>query len=149
MDKKQLRNLVNRVLIAMDLHRPEVEELILGTIAQESVGATFIKQIKGPALGICQMEPATFRDICENYLKYKPDLAKKIMSVAGANALRSEYLEYNLALAIAMCRIHYLRQPEKIPLTLDGWAKYWKDHYNTHLGKGTTSEFIANYKKHV
>ncbi len=150
MDKKQLRNLIKRVLIALDLHSESAENLLMGTAAQESGLGEYIRQIgNGPALGIFQMEPNTFRDIVQNYLQYKPELAKLVMSVSGVNALRSEYLEYNLALAICMCRVHYLRVSENMPENLVGWAKYWKEYYNTRLGKGTEEEFIRNFKNLV
>ena len=150
MDKKQLRDLIKRVLVALDLHSESAENLLMGTAAQESGLGEYIRQIgNGPALGIFQMEPNTFRDIVQNYLQYKPELAKLVMSVSGVNALRSEYLEYNLALSICMCRVHYLRVSEKMPDNLTGWAKYWKEHYNTRLGKGTEAEFIRNFKNYV
>lgn len=150
MNKKQLRDLIKRVLVALDLHSESAENLLIGTAAQESALGEYIRQLgNGPALGIFQMEPATFKDIVQNYLQYKPELAKLIMSVSGVNALRSEYLEYNLALSIAMCRVHYLRVSVTIPDNLTGWAKYWKEYYNTRLGKGTEDEFIRNFKKHV
>lgn len=150
MDKRQLRDLIKRVLVTLDLHSESAENLLMGTAAQESGLGEYIRQIGGgPALGIFQMEPATFKDIVQNYLQYKPDLAKQIMAVSGVNALRSEYLEYNLALSICMCRVHYLRVSEKMPENLVGWAKYWKEYYNTRLGKGTEEEFIRNFKKHV
>ena len=60
-----------------------------------------------------------------------------------------EYLEYNLALAISMARIHYARVREKIPSDLTGWAGYWKRFYNTPKGKGTEEEFVYNYKQYV
>ncbi len=150
MDKRQLRDLIKRVLVALDLHSESAENLLMGTAAQESGLAEYIRQLgNGLALGIFQMEPATFKDIVQNYLKYNPDLAKKIMAVSGVNSLRPEYLEYNLALAICMCRVHYLRIPEKMPDNLTGWAKYWKGYYNTRLGKGTEEEFIRNFKRLV
>lgn len=150
MDKRQLRDLIHRVLIDLDLHSEAAENLLMGTAAQESGLGEYIRQIgNGPALGIFQMEPVTFRDIVQNYLQYKPDLAKLVMSVSGVNALRSEYLEYNLSLSICMCRVHYLRVSEPMPGNLVGWAKYWKEYYNTRLGKGSEEEFIHNFKKHV
>lgn len=150
MDKKQLRDLIRRVLIALDLHSEAVENLLMGTAAQESRLGEYIRQLgNGPALGIFQMEPTTFEDIAQNYLQYKPDLAKKIIVTSGVNELRSEYLEYNIAFSIAMCRVHYLRVPGMIPENLIGWAKYWKEFYNTRLGKGTEEEFIRNFKQLV
>ena len=150
MDKKQPRDLIHRVLIDLDLYSEAAENLLMGTAAQESGLGEYIRQLgNGPALGIFQMEPATFKDIVQNCLQYKPELAKLVMSVSGVNALRSEYLEYNLALSICMCRIHYLRVSEKMPDNLTGWAKYWKEYYNTRLGKGIEEEFIRNFKKYV
>ncbi|MFR5683794.1 MAG: hypothetical protein ACLUD1_07050 [Clostridia bacterium] len=150
MDKEQLRDLIHRVLVALDLHSEVAENLLMGTAAQESELGEYIRQLgSGTALGIFQMEPNTFKDIVYNYLQYKPDLAKKIIYVSGINALRSEYLEYNFALSICMCRVHYLRVSEPIPANLLGWAKYWKEYYNTRLGKGTEGEFMQNFKKLV
>ena len=148
-EKKQLKKLVNEVLLKMELHSDEAVELILGTIAQESAGGTYIRQITGPALGICQMEPTTFKDIMNNYIKYKPELGRVVMFASGVSALKSEILEYNLAFSIAMCRVHYLRVSEALPNDLEGYAKYWKQYYNTRLGKGTVEEFIANYNRYV
>ncbi|MGL5682551.1 MAG: hypothetical protein ACRDDZ_05775 [Marinifilaceae bacterium] len=150
MNKKQLRSLTERVLKAIDLYSPQAVELVLGTIAQESAGGESIRQMgNGPALGICQMEPATFDDIYNNFLRYKKDLKDKVLNASGCLSLYSHCLEYNMALSIAMCRVHYYRVPEAIPADLPGWARYWKKYYNTHLGKGTEAGFIANYKKHV
>ncbi len=150
MDKKQLRDLIKRVLVDLDLHSESAENLLMGTAAQESGLGEYIRQLGGgPALGIFQMEPNTFNDIVQNYLQYKPEMAKKVMAISGVNAFRSEYLEYNLALSICMCRVHYLRVPARISDDLTGWAKYWKEHYNTRIGKGTEKEFVRNFKKLV
>jgi hypothetical protein len=58
---------------------------------------------------------------------------------------RPEEMIWNLQYAAAMCRIHYVRKPGLIPITVTGQALYWKKHYNTELGKGTESEFVKNY----
>ena len=133
MNKEQLKNLIERVLKQLDLYSEDSVNLLLGTAAQESHLGEYIRQLgNGPALGIFQMEPATFRDIMANYLK-----------------LKSEYLEFNLVVAIAFARLHYLRVNEKIPNTIDGYARYWKVYYNTCKGNGTKQEFIENYKRFV
>ena len=150
MDKKQLRNLIRRVLIGIDGYSEEAENLLMGTAAQESALGEYIRQLGiGPALGIFQMEPVTFDDIVQNYLAYYPELYRKIRVVSGVVNLKSEYLEYNLALAICMTRAHYARVREKIPLNLSGWAGYWKKYYNTPKGRGTEEEFVYNFKRYV
>lgn len=58
MDKRQLRNLIRRVLIGIGGYSEEAENLLMGTAAQESALGEYIRQLgNGPALGIFQMEP--------------------------------------------------------------------------------------------
>ena len=141
-----MRKLVEKTLQDFGYYTPDSVNLILGTIAQESAYGKYRKQLgNGPALGICQMEPATFNDICKNYLKYHPDITERIKSVCHINVLSAPDMVSNDQLAICMCRVHYLRQKGAIPTTIEGYAKYWKQYYNTPLGKGTETEFIRNY----
>lgn len=130
------------------------ERLILGTMLQESRGK-FIDQITGkddttfgPAVGYFQMERATHDDIWANYLNYKKDLTLRVRCLMGEVPEPFEQLATNFAYAVAMCRIHYRRVPEKLPDgdNLEELAKYWKDHYNTHMGKGTVGEFYLHAK---
>lgn len=149
MNKDQLQELIEKVLIGIGKYSPDAVNLILGTIAQETHLGKYIKQIKGPALGICQIEPNTFKDIVENYLIYDSTLSERIKVICNIKEFKAESLVYNLAFSIAMCRIFYLRVPEKLPESIDGYAYYWKKYYNTKFGKGTEKEFINNYKKYV
>lgn len=148
-----MRTLVNSTLLALkqeikySLH---AENLVLGTGAQESAYGKYTKQIGGgPALGKFQMESETHNDIWKNFLKYKPRLAKLVLQISGLNEPDFKALETNDTYACAMCRIHYFRVKEPIPTTLNGYAYYWKQYYNTPKGKGTISEFINNYLKYV
>jgi hypothetical protein len=95
------------------------------------------------------MELATARDIYDNYLRYKPDLKAKVESLRNPNQELTESLTTNLMYACAMCRIHYLRKPDAIPITTEGQAAYWKKHYNTKLGKGTPEEYMKNWDKYA
>ena len=150
MNKVTLRNLITSVLKEIGLYSDNSVNLLMGTAAQESHLGKYRKQIGGgPALGIFQMEPTTFHDIVNNYLRYKPELAAKIERVARVSRFKAEDIENNDLLAICMTRVHYLRVKKAIPDNLEGWATYWKRYYNTPLGKGTAEEFIANYKRYV
>ena len=150
MDKLQLKKIIERTLKEIDLYSDDAVNLLLGTAAQESGFGEYIRQLNnGPALGIFQMEPKTHKDHVEKYLKYKSDLKIKILKACGVVEFNHAFLEFNLKYAICMSRIHYLRKPEALPSSIDGMANYWKKHYNTRLGKGTTQEFIRNFKKHV
>lgn len=150
MNKLTLKSLIASVLKELNLHSDNAVNLLIGTAAQESHLGRYRKQLGGgPALGIFQMEPATFDDIVKNYLRYKPELAARIERVARISRFKAEDLENNDLLATCMARVHYLRVREAIPSDLEGWARYWKRYYNTPLGKGTEEEFIANYKRFV
>lgn len=139
------------------------ENLLMGTCAQESGMFTYIKQLgDGPALGPYQMEDATHDDIndednlYDNYLRFRPRIDDKIDSLRIPAVLPFEdqdrpNLTGNLWYATAMARVHYYRAKGAIPLSddIEGLAHYWKDHYNTRLGKGTVAEFVHNYNRYV
>lgn len=153
----QLREyVVIPTLSNLGMYSEAAEQLVMGTIAQESDG-TFLKQIGGgPALGIIQMEPATHKDIWLNFLKYTDCLAgdlRELVSAEADEAFESRgypdelELMTNLKYAVAMCRVHYWRKPQSLPDANDinGLAEYWKEHYNTFKGAGTVRQFINNF----
>jgi hypothetical protein len=117
---------------------------VLGTALVES-NARFIKQVGGgPALGICQMEPATHDDIWAHYLRYDGELAEKLNELQTSASITEGASELigNLYYAVAMCRVHYRRVRSPLPYATDvaGMARYWKQFYNTLLGAGTVEK---------
>ena len=148
MNPTQLRELIGQVLMDLGLYSKDAVELLMLTAAQESHCGYYIKQLRGPARGIFQMEPATEKDIWENYLEYHKELAEIVTQLRVAYLYSSYDLWANLPYQIAMARIHYLRAPEKLPKHDDilGMAQYWKVYYNTVLGKGKVYEAVDNYK---
>jgi hypothetical protein len=136
---KQLRELIIRpTLINMDMWSQSAENLLMGTAAQESKLGHYIAQVRGPALGIYQCEPATHDDVAK-WAKGKGLLPP------GVN---SERLVYDLKYATIMCRLHYYRKSEPLPDAddVEGLARYWKIWYNSVKGKGTVAEFVKNYE---
>lgn len=132
------------------------ERLVLGTAAVESEFRHLVQLGGGPAVGLWQMEPATYRDIWQNFLAYKEDLRLRVL----ANATRTNGREdepdptemiWNLRLGAVMCRVHYLRDPNYLPdaRNVDALAAVWKRHYNTRLGAGTEAKFMAAWHKLV
>jgi len=152
LDKVQFRELIEKTLIEIDKHSEASVNLLLGTAAQESGFGTYIRQIGGgPALGVFQMEPNTEADIWMNYLLYRRELLSHIKRLAGLEAANAWHLEGNLIYQIIMARAHYLRVHEVLPPAddIEGLARYWKQYYNTPLGKGTVEEFERNYLRYV
>jgi hypothetical protein len=148
MNSKQLSGLIQGVLTPNGLYVPGVETLLLGTAAQESHMGYYSKQINGPALGMFQMEPDTNKDRWERYINNRPIL-KKIFGDYHYYGPSDTALQYDKVYQILMARIKYLPVKEAIPRSIEGQAHYWKDHWNTHLGKGTVEEYLKNYKKYV
>lgn len=113
--------------------------LLLLTALAES-GLRKLKQVKGPALGVYQIEPSTHKDLWDNWLvqdKYSD--ARKLIQRSCDDALI-----YNLRYATQIARCKYYRKPGAIPNARDvpGFAAYWKRHYNTASGAGTVEHFI-------
>lgn len=148
---KQLKNIITRVLTDMELQSPAAIQLLLGTAAVESNLGTYLQQIKGPALGVFQMEPTTLIDIWANYLAYRPLLVDKIKSITNRHKASEYALEVDIGYQIAMARVHYLRAPEALPKEngIEGLAYYWKRYYNTSQGRGSIEHFINSYFKYV
>ena len=146
---KEVREFVVRpALKHIGLWSEIAEELVLLTGMMES-RFSHIVQNRGPALGLFQMEPATYQDIKANFLEYRGDLKERALSLkSSAGAYGPEELMTNLSYAAAMCRVHYYRvQAPLPPPELKELAWYWKTHYNTILGKGKAKDFIEQGRR--
>jgi len=147
----QLRDLAERSLFELDpvLASAAAIELVIGTAAHESGLGTYIRQVRGPALGICQMEPATFLDISRRYLDARPELVSRMVALGYPR--KPAALEWDIRLALVMCRLHYRRVPTPLPIAGDweGQAHYWKRHYNTMAGAGTVEQYMRDLKKYA
>ena len=148
----QFRLLVVRpALTHLGLWSAAAENLLLGTAVHES-GLRFLRQLgDGPARGLFQIEPATHDDLWENFLRRRRALRTKVAALAAPVPSRLEQLATNAAYATAMARLVYLRAPEPLPAAHDveALARYWKRHYNTARGGGSTAAFLLAYKEHV
>lgn len=115
--------------------------LLTGTGLVESGFRVTVQSGGGPALGWFQMEPATYDDIWQNYLRYRPALAGLIGSIAGGGQPAASDVRTNPRLAAAMCRVKYLRSSLPLPKnTALNLCQYWKQVYNTELGKGQVDD---------
>ncbi len=97
------------------------------------------------------MEPATHDDIRGNYLDFRWELRDRVSAFLVPDRDRHNHLVLSLAHATPTCRVHYMRVRDPLPAPGDipAMAAYWKQHYNTPLGKGTPAEFIAKFEDHV
>jgi len=134
--------IVEPTLKELGLYSLEAVQLLVATALTES-GLQYVKQLKGPALGLFQMEPETHDDIWGNYITYRNDLADKVSEI-DMNCTANNMI-WNLKYATVMARIHYLRVREPLPKMndIDGMGRYWKKYYNTEEGKGEEEHFIT------
>ena len=144
--------IIKPALEAINSYSLDAEELLMFTCAAESLGGFLLHQINGPALGIFQMEPATYHDIWRNFINLKPRLSTMFATNLNLSTIpKEEELIYNLKLAAVMARTHYLRVKEPLPKHDDIEAiwNYYKKYYNTNLGKAKREEAVEKYLKYA
>ena len=138
-DPEQFRRLVVQpTLHRMGMWSQAAENLLVGTAVKES-GLRALEQEGGPALGVYQVEPASHADLFVNWY------AEKWVPKSYDRSLITD-----LAYATIIARLIYYRRPEPLPAAddIDGLAAYWKQHYNTPLGKGTPSQWSLVYREY-
>lgn len=148
------RFVVRPTLEYLGLWSPAAEALVTGTGVHESGLQNFDQwtgagdATLGPAYGLFQIEPATNRDVWENFLRYRPALGAKVAALAAPVPERDRQLVTNLAYATAICRVIYYRAPEPLPAADDvvGLAAYWKAHFNSANGAGTPEQWVYHYR---
>lgn len=107
--------------------------------------------VVGPALGLWQMEGQTHADIHLNYLRFNRELQRRVWHLAShflTDIPDPIELVGNLNYACAMNRVHYYRVKQALPPANDAraMAEYWKQHYNTPLGKGTVAKALPHFE---
>lgn len=134
----------------------EAIHLLIMTGAHESHLGTYIHQVRGPAQGIYQMEPATERDIWDNYLRHRGSLLEKVQRSRTTDFLENQELTWNFKYATIMARVHYWRVPEALPSMSDhdnledyitALANYAKKYFNTELGAATVTDYSRAFKQ--
>jgi hypothetical protein len=134
------------------LYSKDAEELMIFTCAVESDGGTYIRQIKGPALGIYQMEPQTHNDIWMNYIYGHGALSMRLFANFDiSNRPDESRMIYDMRYSTAMARIHYLRVKDSLPPchNVEAIWEYYKKYYNTVKGAAQKDESIKKYHDFV
>lgn len=152
-NRNQLRAKIKAVLTWLDPEIPYSDtavELLMLTCAQETHLGKYLKQVRGPARGIFQIEPATekdmFRTLSQRHGAIRAKISELMFQTEGKGFTN---MELNLAYQIAMARYFYYRVPKALPANdIVSMATYWKKYFNTYLGKGKVIEAIDNYERY-
>lgn len=120
---------------------------ILMICAHESALFTYSRQLRGPAMGFTQMEPATHDWLVEWLQGSREHLLDGLNMFTSS--IESEQMIFNPNYAVAMARLNLLRFPEALPAAddLEGHARYAKKYWNTHLGKASEEDYLKAYLK--
>lgn len=120
-------------------------DILIETAGAETVRATLQDPTKFAGMGVTQFDKLPFEDI-QNRTRQKDK--DKILETFGINIewVGWSHLRYNPLLAMIFTRLKYKKIPELIPNTFEDRSAYWKEHYNTKLGKGTIEHYIKSNK---
>lgn len=142
----QFTNLVlEPALKATGMYSLDAMYLMVGTAMVESK-LSHLKQLPdGPALGLMQIEPATYLDI-KRYLSRKNELRSKILLHCERAHMPDNFraVMCDLALNALLARVKYWMFAEPIPSYKDPVAQgeYYKKYYNTIDGASTVEQFV-------
>lgn len=148
-----IQYVIRPTLNYLGMYSEAAENLLIGTAMHESLGLERLHQIKGPAIGLFQMEPSTHYDLWEHYISYSEKLSGLAKELAGfrysGTRVDPDEMHGNLYYACAMARFQYYRHSEPLPDAedIEGLGRYYKKYYNSTEGKGTPEHFVEAYHK--
>ncbi len=145
--KEHLENIAKEVCDCLGYgSNGAADKLLLETAGAETGRGTIKDTSKGAGMGISQIDGIPFMDIKDRVRQEDKDSIKEYFDI-NIEWIEWEHLRYNPLLCMIFTRLKYKKIPEPIPNDLGGRARYWKEHYNTRLGKGTVSHYLEmNYR---
>jgi hypothetical protein len=156
MQARQLRDIIIvPSLTAIGHYSSAAVNLLLGTCAQESHMGHYIIQKRigmNGGIGIYQMQKPTFDDVWDRTVMPNIAMKAKIRLLLGYEGRPNpDRMASDLSLATVMARLFYSLIPELLPKDndIEGMARYYKQYYNTPLGKATELQFKLNYIQYV
>lgn len=133
----------------LDIRDPDgFVALILETACIESTFGEIVKQKRGPALGVFQMQPGTFRELQKSL---QPAEKRFISKYKDEDLSNLDNLKFNIPYQVAQCILLYSQfDVHKQNLSsIDKRARLYKKHWNTPKGKATPSLFIRRANQHL
>lgn len=133
-----------------EIENKVLEDLLVGTAAVESHSGKYNRQINGPALGIMQVEPSTYR-----HMKNAGLILPRIEALAGEKGgnskdMLSKFYSAGVALSYYLDKMRHYKLPRREYTTHKEYVEYlwklgyyYKARYNTHLGAGSAGGFVA------
>ncbi len=130
------------------------EELLLGTAALESKLNPLCQGDDG--LGIYQITPDQHRQIWDQYLAFKPDLASKVRGLASQHRFLQDpdkELSWNLSYATAIAWLIYQREEIVLPKHSEVhqlgqlWLKCFGKNRSSDKSERRFNGWLTNYRR--
>lgn len=149
-NRGQLRNIISGVMNYLGEKDSKWVDLLMITSQLESELGYLVKQVKGPAQGIFQVEPETEADIWKIFLSKNrnPNLAEKIKKLKfEANVNGIDQMQMNIAYncAMAYC-IYKWRKVDPSVMNIVEMLIIYKKAYNTPKGKAKILKSLERLK---
>lgn len=141
--KPQLVELAQHVCRVMGNANGNGVKLLVETCAAETLlGKAGDNTLYGAGAGVSQVDKGTFIWLQEKFMKR--DISAEILEEFNINLGLVQYneLDFSPLLSLIFCRLRYMAVSAAIPATQSLRANYWKEHYNSSLGKGTPQEYL-------
>jgi hypothetical protein len=117
-------------------------DLVMGTLAQESLLGTWLVQQNGDALGIGQIEPASLSGLVASLTPAE----SRALAMWAMPGIPSVNVVTSLPYAVAITRLFYWKIPAALPAdTITALFEYYKQWYNTPAGAATLQQWQLSW----
>lgn len=157
MNVSELREqIIGPTLKYLGINSSVAEELLLGTAALESKLNPLCQGDDG--LGIYQITPDQHRQIWDQYLAFKPDLASKVRGLASQHRFLQDpdkELSWNLSYATAIAWLIYQREEIVLPKHSEVhqlgqlWLKCFGKNQDSGKNERRFNGWLTNYRRSV
>lgn len=137
----------------IDAYSREAEEILIATMAHESLGGTYLVQetaegnrVKGGAISFFQIQENAYDDVIE-FAKVRPKYIQFIRDM-NCNGWVYETMLHDIFYSAIIARFNYMRFPEPLPAADDINAiwEYYSKYWNRG-GKAKKDDFILHYRQ--
>ncbi|MDF1764696.1 MAG: hypothetical protein P1U57_14955 [Oleibacter sp.] len=147
-----LNYVIRPTLTKMGVNDPAAEQLLLATAAIESSLGMTLKSQSQRGSGLFRMHGLTHRNIWDDYLAMRADLASQVRGMASQREFLNDphaELATNLRYAAALAWLAYVRQPNfKLPAhpSVRQLGELWKQFYHPRNDK-SIEDFVERHKE--
>lgn len=121
--------------------------LLMITALQETHGGKWLRQIRGPANGLMQVEPETERVALRWLARHDPQKYALLRKLRVPARLGAHEMQYNHAYCIAVAyAVYRMRHVNPSGCSVERLARLYKQHYNTARGKATVTGVLERVK---